>query len=223
MKEGSMAVLDGPRWGPQAGGAPRQLVVLCHGLGADGNDLIDLAPSWAVAAPHALFISPHAPMPFEGAPHGRQWFPLTDRSPAAIEAGARQARVALDAFLDTTLAELGLPPDAYVLMGFSQGAMISLYTGLRRPVPPRVILAYSGVLAGAESLPKEIVGRPPVLLVHGEADQVVPVAATRAAEQVLRGLGVEVQALYCPDLPHGIDQAGLSAGSLALQRACAAD
>jgi phospholipase/carboxylesterase len=212
-------MLDGPTWGPATKATPRQLVVLCHGLGADGNDLIDLAPGWGQAVPDALFISVHAPEPFEGAPFGRQWFPLTDRSPSAMEQGVRRARAALDEFLDATLARLGLAPDAYALAGFSQGAMTALFTGLRRAVPPRAILAYSGMLLGAESLPIEITGRPPVLLVHGEMDQVVPVAASRAAEQALRAAGVPVESLYPPTLPHGIDQAGISLGALTLQRA----
>lgn len=221
MNGESGKVLDGPSWGPASGKAPKQMIVLSHGLGADGNDLIDIAPAWAQAAPDAIFLSPHAPEPFEGAPFGRQWFPLTDRTPALMEAGARQARAALDPWLDATLTRLGLSPDAYALMGFSQGAMVSLFTGLRRKVGPRAILAFSGILVGGETLSAEITCRPPVLLVHGEADQVVPVAASRQAERVLRALHVPVEALYCPGLPHGIDQAGISAGALTLQRAFA--
>jgi phospholipase/carboxylesterase len=136
-----------------------------------------------------------------------------------MEQGVRRARLVLDEFLDAKLAELCLAPDAYALMGFSQGAMTALFTGLRRPVPPRAILAYSGILLGAESLASEITGRPPVLLVHGEMDQVVPVAASRAAEEALRTAGVPVESLYPPTLPHGIDQGGIALGALTLQRA----
>ena len=214
-------MLDGPSWGPANQGTPRQLVVLCHGLGADGNDLIDLAPGWGEAVPEALFVSVNAPHPFEGAPFGRQWFPLTDRDPVLMERGVRAAREALDGFLDATLARLGLAPDAYALMGFSQGAMTALFTGLRRAVPPRAILAYSGMLLGAESLAGELTGKPQVLIVHGVADPVVPVAASQAAETVLRGLGVPVESLYPPGLPHGIDQGGITLGALTLQRAFA--
>jgi len=213
--------LDGPRFGP-ANGAAKQLIVLCHGVGADGNDLIDLAPYWSRAVPEAAFVAPHAPEPFAMAPHGRQWFPIGNLDPATLGAGVRRARTALDGFLDAELARLGLPPDAYALMGFSQGAMTVLFTGLRRAVPPRAILAFSGALIDPDSLARERAGHPPVLLVHGEADPVVPVSRSRDAEATLRANQIPVQGLYVPKLAHGIDDSGLSAGALALQRGFAA-
>ncbi|MCI0754175.1 alpha/beta hydrolase [Teichococcus vastitatis] len=214
-----MAALEGPRWGPKHGGAPKLLVVLLHGYGADGNDLIDLAPHWAQAVPEALFVSPHAPLPCEAGPYGRQWFSLQDRSPAMLLAGAQTARPLLDTFIAAECRAAGLPETHVVLMGFSQGAMMALFTGLRRQTAPAAILAYSGRLIGPDLLGGEIAGRPPVLIVHGEADQVVPVEASRAAEAALREAGVPVESLYAPGLAHGIDDAGLNVGSLFLQRA----
>ena len=212
-----MPPIDGPRWGPAEPGPARQLVVLCHGLGADGHDLIDLAPLWGRTLPHAAFAAPDAPEPCDMGPYGRQWFSVADRTPTRLAAGAATARDALDAFLDAELARLGLPPDAYALMGFSQGAMTALYTGLRRPVPPRGILAFSGALFAPESL-AEVTARPPILLIHGEDDEVVPVTRSRTAQSALEASGFGVTALYCPRLGHGIDDAGLSAGALFLQR-----
>jgi phospholipase/carboxylesterase len=211
-------LLDGPRWGPAASGAPRKLVVLLHGLGADGFDLIDLAPGWGAAVPEAAFVAPHAPEPCDLAPHGRQWFSLQDRTPARLLAGVRVAAERLGAFLDAEVARLGLAPGDVALMGFSQGAMTALYTGLRREEPPAAILAYSGRLLGAELLGPELRARPPVLIVHGEADEIVPVEASRAAESALRAAGVPVEAAYRPGLAHGIDQAGIALGGLTLQR-----
>ncbi|MBW8270621.1 alpha/beta hydrolase [Caldovatus aquaticus] len=212
--------LDGPRWGPRSGGAPRQLVVLLHGVGADGHDLIGLAPRWSQAVPEAAFVAPHAPFPCEGAPFGWQWFGIEDRTPARLEAGVRLAAAVLERFLAAELARHGLPPAApLALMGFSQGAMTALFAGLRRRPPPAAILAYSGALLAPESLAVERAGRPPVLLVHGEADETVPAAASRAAEQALRAAGVPVEAYYAPRLGHGIDEAGLALGALFLQRA----
>ena len=220
-----MTELDGPRVGPEAGGAPRQLVVLCHGLGADGHDLIDIAAAWKQAVPHAAFAAPDAPFPCDMAPMGRQWFSVGDRTPARMEQGVRRAALFLDAFIDAELARLSLAPDAYALMGFSQGAMTALFTGLRRAVPPRAILGYSGALIAPELLAGDRPangGAIPVLLVHGEDDEVVPVSRSRDAEAALRAGGFPVEALYCPRLGHGIDQAGLSIGGLFLQAAFSA-
>src|SRR5215471_18699176 len=136
-----MTELDGPRWGPASKAAPKQLVVLCHGLGADGHDLIDLAPTWAHALPDAQFVSVHAPLPHESG-FGRQWWSVADRSAPVMETGARRAAGHLNAFIDAELTRLGLAPEAYALMGFSQGAMAVLFTGLRRAAPPRAILAF---------------------------------------------------------------------------------
>ncbi len=199
----------------------RQLVVLCHGVGADAHDLIDVAAAWQHALPDARFVAPDAPEPYDGAPFGRQWFSLADRAPAVLEAGAQRAAPRLLATVDAELASLGLPQDAVVLMGFSQGAMMVLYAGLRRRPPPRAILAYSGALLDSPGLEREIAGRPPVLLVHGEADDVVPFARGQATERRLRALGLNVQTLWRPGLGHGIDEVGLAEGALFLQRAFA--
>ncbi len=208
--------LDGPTLEPASGRA-RQLVVLCHGLGADGNDLIGLAPEWASVLPDAAFIAPNAPFPCEGAPMGRQWFALWDRTQDQMEAGVRMAAGLLNAWLDQQLAARGLAPGACALMGFSQGAMTALFAALRRKAPVGCVLAFSGALLGAAALGDELSARPPVLLVHGEADPVVPVAASRAAEAALKAAGVPVTARYVPGLPHGIDPASIAAGGRFLQ------
>ena len=222
-----MTELNGPRTGPAAPGAPRQLVVLCHGLGADGHDLIDIAAAWKQAVPHAAFAAPDAPFPCDMAPMGRQWFSVADRTPVLMEQGVRRAAGFLDGFIDAELARLGLAPDVYALMGFSQGAMTALFTGLRRAVPPRVILAYSGALIAPERLAADreamtqagAAKSVPVLLVHGEDDEVVPVSRSHDAEAALLAAGIPTEALYCPRLGHGIDEAGLSMGGLFLQQA----
>ncbi|MBW6401134.1 prolyl oligopeptidase family serine peptidase [Roseomonas sp. HJA6] len=211
--------LDGPRFGPKDGDAPDALVVLVHGFGADGNDLIDLGAMWAEAVPRALFVAPHAPQPCDGIPYGRQWFPLWDRSPMQLEAGVEAAAATLGRFVAQEAARLVLSPGRVALMGFSQGAMTVLEAGLRGAVPdPACILAYSGGMIGADRLAERIRGQPPVLLVHGEADEVVPVAATRMAESALIDAGVPVRALYRPGLGHGLDEVGLAAGAEVLRR-----
>jgi phospholipase/carboxylesterase len=219
--ENTMTPLDGPRSRPASGGPARQLIVLCHGLGADGHDLIDIAPAWAHAVPDAAFAAPDAPFPCDMGPMGRQWFSVADRTPAVLEQGVRTAAPFLDAFIDAELARLSLPADAYALMGFSQGAMTALFTGLRRAVAPRAILAFSGALIAPGKLAPEAANRAPVLLVHGEDDDVVPASQSREAEAALRAAGIPVEAEFCPRLGHGIDDAGLSRGALFLQRAFA--
>jgi phospholipase/carboxylesterase len=175
--------------------------------------LIDLAPAWGAALPHAAFAAPDAPEPCDMAPMGRQWFSLANRAPAVLASGIKRARPALDVFIDAELARLGLPSTAYALMGFSQGAMMVLYTGLRRANAPRAILAYSGALIAPDMLAAERKNAAPVLLVHGMADDVVEVARSQAAEASLRTAGVPVQARYTPGLGHGIDPGGLAAGA----------
>jgi phospholipase/carboxylesterase len=215
-----MAELNAVRWGPASKGTPRQLVVLCHGLGADAHDLIDLAPSWSHALPDALFCSVDAPETHASG-FGRQWWDVGDRNPALTEAGVRRAAAALSGFVPAELARLDLPADAYALMGFSQGAMTVLFSGLRMTPGPRAILAFSGALIAPEKLAAEMTNRTPVLLVHGEADDVVPAHRSRDAEAALRAAGVPVEATYVPRLGHGIDETGISLGALALQRAFA--
>ncbi len=208
-------MLEAIRRGP-AQGAAQQLVVLLHGVGANGQDLIDLAASWSPALPHAAFVSFDAPEPYDGAPFGRQWFSLADRTPAAVAAGARRAMPVLLAAIEAERARLGLPGRRVAIMGFSQGAMMALFAGLQRDPAPAAVLAYSGALLAFEPA-----NYAPVLLVHGEVDEVVPWQRGRDAERDLRAMGVPVETVWCPGLGHGIDAAGLSAGGLFLQRSFA--
>jgi phospholipase/carboxylesterase len=213
-----MVELDGPRRAPLRGGRADALVVLVHGLGADGDDLIDLAGLWGAALPGAAFVAPHAPEACEGVPFGRQWFALWDRSEAQLRAGVQGAAAALGRFVAAEAERLGVAPDRVALMGFSQGAMTVLEAGLRGAVPDACcVLAYSGGLIGGDRLAEEIVARPAVLLVHGEADDLVPAAASRAAVLALEAAGVPVRALFREGLGHGIDEAGLAAGAEVLK------
>jgi phospholipase/carboxylesterase len=213
-----LPTLSGPGRKPAAGGAPRQLVILLHGLGADGNDLIGLAPYWAPLFPEAEFLAPDAPFPCDMAPFGRQWFSLQDRSPMSILAGVRAAAPILDAFIDDALEGRNLDESRLALVGFSQGTMMSLYVGLRRAKALAGIVGFSGALIGSETLPQDIRSRPPVLLIHGDSDEIVPFQALSLAEQGLKAAGVRVESLICPGLGHGIDEAGLKRGGAFLRQ-----
>ena len=205
-----MTKLDGPSFGPHAGGAPGHLVILLHGYGADGNDLIGLAPVLAPLMPDAVFHAPNAPYPCDGNPMGFQWFGISRLDPQATAAGVRSAAPFVEAFLDDTMARYGLDESKTVLVGFSQGTMMALHVGLRRAWPLAGIVGFSGMLAAPESLEVEIRSRPPVLLVHGDSDEMLPAVLTQRAAQALEANGVQVGVHIAPGVGHGIDQTGLS-------------
>lgn len=215
--------LNGPRIGPASGGEPRQLVILLHGRGADGADLINLAPILAKTLPHAAFVAPNAPYRGSTTPYGYEWYrmPGYDRDPDKIEAGVRSAAPILNAFIDDELAELGLSDDCLALLGFSQGCMMALHVGLRRTNACAAILGYSGRLCAADSLSSEIASKPPVLLCHGAFDTVVPFESQILAATAIRAAGVEVTTVERPDLGHGFDRPAIDAGAALLARVLA--
>ncbi len=214
------AKIDGPRLGPAAGGAPQQLVIFVHGYGADGNDLIGLGREWARVLPHAAFVSPHAPEEMPGGFFGgRQWFALDTRSEHEWEEGVRKAQPALEAFILAEAAHHKLPLNSIALVGFSQGTMMVLQTGLRLSEAPAAIVGFSGHLAGAARLPAEIKCKPPVLLIHGSSDEVIPVHAIHHARTKLAAVGVPVEWHVRPGLGHGIDPEGLKAAGQFLHSA----
>lgn len=210
------AELDGPRLAPRSG-RTRQLVVFLHGYGADGNDLIEIGRAWQQLLPDAAFVSPHAPEPCGQAPVGRQWFALTFRDPNERWIGVRQARPALERFIAAELRRLDLPPSALALVGFSQGTMMALHVGLRSAAPPAAIVGYSGLLVvppdgDLNAFAAEISAWPPVLLVHGQEDDLIPGQALFQAAQGLAALDVAVQWHLSAGIGHGIDPEGLRHG-----------
>ncbi|HYE00544.1 MAG TPA: dienelactone hydrolase family protein [Alphaproteobacteria bacterium] len=205
----SLPPLSGPSVAPASGRAPKQLVVLLHGLGADGHDLLGLSQYWAAALPDAEFLAPHAPHACDMAPMGYQWFSLRDYNMAKVTEGVRAAGPVLNAFLDKALAERGLRDRDMALVGFSQGTMMSLHVAPRRANPCACIVGFSGALIDAETLAAQARSRPPVLLVHGDQDPVVPFQAMGVAESQLKALGVAVESNRRPGLGHSIDEVGL--------------
>jgi len=224
--------LDGPRVMPAGGRPPRQLVVLLHGYGADGQDLIGLAPHWQPLLPEAAFVSPNAPDPCEMSPMGRQWFSLGDYDPNRVrqdpdyalqvrdrmKEGVAGVVADLDAFLDQELARHDLPATALGLVGFSQGTMLALYIGLRRPATPACILGFSGRLVDGEELADEVRAKPPVFLIHGDADEVVPVGSLFEAVSGLGAAGLSAEWHISQGIGHGIAPDGLELGGAFLSR-----
>lgn len=193
---------------PESGGKPKQLVILLHGLGADGRDLITLAPLWGRALPDAVFVSPDAPFPCDMAPMGYQWFSLQDWSHEAILQGVRRAAPILDSFITEQLEKYDLLPENLALAGFSQGTMMSLYVGPRYPEKIAGILGYSGAYIPDEGDLHNV----PVHLIHGEADHVVPIAAYDQARLALQTQGFTVTGHTTKGLMHGIDEQGIVSG-----------
>lgn len=204
--------LTGPRVLPHSGERAQKLVILLHGLGADGQDLISLAENWSPLLPDTEFIAPNAPFPCDMAPWGFQWFSLQVFSHEAIHQGVVEASKHLNAFIDEALSKRGLKEADLALVGFSQGTMMALHTGLRRNHQIAAILGYSGALAGPETLASEITARPPILLIHGDQDLVIPVGALFAAEATLSQAGCDIHSLVRPGLAHGIDNKGIDEG-----------
>ncbi len=204
------AALSGPEQPPASGGPARQLVVFLHGLGADGGDLIELAAHWTHHLPDAHFVAPNGPEACDMAPMGYQWFSLKSRAADAMEAGVDQARGMLDGYLDAALARHGLTDAQLALVGFSQGTMTALHTAPRRPSPCAGIVGFSGALLAPERLKEEVRSRPPCLLFHGQADEVVSVDALSAAAGALGDAGLAVEWHIVPGLGHGIHPEALA-------------
>ena len=202
---------------PASGGKAKQLVIILHGWGADGANLIDLADVFARTLPDAHFIAPNAPFVCEANSYGFQWFSLMDRSPQHMLAGARKAMDLLNDFIDEQLANLGLDNSNLALVGFSQGTMLALHLAMRRTPQMAAIVGFSGALVSAEILPQEITARPPVCLIHGDADDVVPYASLAHATKNLWANGVTVTPHTRPFLGHSIDMEGIAIAAEFLQ------
>jgi len=209
--------LDGPRIAARSG-TPRQLVVFIHGYGADGSDLIELGRLWQPLLPDAAFVSPDAPEPCAEAPIGRQWFGLTRRDPNERWLGVQKAAPPLNRFIDAELARLAIAPSALALVGFSQGTMMALHVGLRRKTRPAAIVGYSGLLAAPNqtdvaAMAHEIISRPPVLLIHGDSDPLIPPQALPMSATALRTLGLSVETHVSRGVGHSIGEDGLRLGA----------
>ena len=207
--------IDGPRAGARPGSA-ESLVVLLHGYGADGNDLIGLAGPLGTALRNAAFVSPHGPESCSVNPGGRQWFPvpwLDGSSEFAMGRSFAAAQDCLNGFLDREMARHGLAASRVALVGFSQGTMLALHVGLRRMEPTACMVGFSGKLLFPERLDGEIRCRPQVFLAHGDADKMVPVEAIHEAAAALAAHEVPVQWHVSPGLGHGIDEVGIQLAS----------
>ncbi len=211
--------LSGPSAAPRSGGPARQLVIFLHGVGSNGADLIDLAPYLARSLPDAAFIAPDGPFAYDMAMFGRQWYSIRNPSLDSKIQGTRQAAEILNPFIDAQLAAHGLDDSQLAVVGFSQGTILGLHTMLRRPRACAIMVGFSGFLLDTETLADQLTAKPPVLLIHGDEDQVIPSARLGEAHDALAALGVPVIAHMRPGLGHSIDDAGLALAAHSLAKA----
>jgi len=209
--------LSGPMVGP-AGDNPNRLVVLLHGYGSDGNDLIGLAPYWRPTMPDALFVAPNGPQPCDINPQGYQWFPLDLNREISRLAGGAAARPIIKGFLDELWATTGLGPEDTILGGFSQGAMMAVDVGLRLETQLAGIVAFSGGVMDPDNFVEHIKSKPPVCLVHGAEDDVVPVSMSVVGGEVLKKAGLDVTVHVSPGAAHTIAPDGLDVAGAFLKK-----
>ena len=205
-------------------GSIRSVVVFLHGYGANGADLLGLADVLGEHLPDTLFVAPDAPESIPGMPFGYQWFPIPWLDGSSEEEAARGMAAAVDdlnAFLDALLVDEDLLPEQMVLFGFSQGTMMSLHVAPRREDEIAGVVGFSGRLLNPELLADEVQSRPPVLLVHGDADDVVPVQSLPEAAEALQQAGwQEVYAHIMKGTAHGIAPDGLSVALAFMRDKC---
>lgn len=203
---------------PLSGGVAKNMVIMLHGLGADGRDLMGLVPELEDDLPDTVFIAPDAPAPCDMAPMGYQWFSLQSWTPESMLAGARDALPALEAFITNQLQTHNIMAGKLALLGFSQGTMMSLYAAPRLKSKIAGVVGFSGAMVGGFELMGKDHHKMPVLLVHGEADMVVPVSAYTMARENLESLEFPLEGFTVPGLAHSIDEAGLAAARKFLAR-----
>ncbi|MDI3336009.1 alpha/beta fold hydrolase [Defluviimonas aestuarii] len=194
-------------------GRAKSMVIFLHGYGADGADLLGLADPLAPHLPDTVFLSPDAPEPCRNNPMGYQWFPipwLDGSSEAEATAGMARSIVDINAFIDARLADEALSIDRLAVVGFSQGTMMALHILPRRAEPVAAIVAFSGRLLQPEKLAAEAVSKPPVLLVHGDQDPMVPFQDMGLAGEALTAAGFETYGHVMKGTGHGIAPDGLS-------------
>lgn len=197
--------LTGPELVPDSGD-PERLVILAHGYGANGADLIPLGGMWSELLPNTAFVSPDAPEMVPGMADAYQWFGFEGAVEAELESRVLEAARLFDAFIDSQLARFGLDESRLALVGFSQGTMISMQVALRRMPEIAALVGFSGSLPNRETLPDELKARPPTLLIHGDADDMIPVKALFLAVEALKEHGIEPEWHIAHQVGHGIDQ-----------------
>jgi phospholipase/carboxylesterase len=214
----TLSKLTGPEFLPVSGNAPKQIVIMLHGVGADGENLLGLAYEFCKILPDAYFTAPNGCQPYDGGGMGYQWFSLWDRSPAQLLAGLQVAQPLLKDFIDEKCAQFNLDYSDVVLLGFSQGSMMSFHTAFRLPKTLAGVIAYSGAMVDYEPQAEEITAKPPTIIIHGKLDEVVPFKLSHLAFYGLKKHDVEVEHHEIEGLGHSIDMQGIELAKAFLKK-----
>ncbi len=213
-------MVDGtPLRRPPLEGESKWLVMFLHGLGSNGADLMAFADYWATSMPGAAFTAPSAPTPCPDSPPasdgqgGFQWIPRLPPGHPRLLPEVEIAAKDLQPLIDQELEAAGVPPDHLALVGFSQGTVMALHVGLRRKIAPAAVLGYAGGLVGRERLADEIISKPPVMLINGDADPMVPASAQAPALEALQNVGVVAAGQIMPGLDHSVNADALVLGA----------
>lgn len=208
-----MKKIDGPSLAPLSGKA-KHLVILLHGYGANGEDLLSLGEEWAPELPDAAFAAPNAPEACGVFPVGYQWFPIRAIDPREFERERSVENVTpvLHGFIDDQLKKWGVAEDKVIVVGFSQGAMMAMYAMPRRENACAGVIGFSGMLIDAAGLKGAGIVKMPILAIHGEEDTVVPPESLAAIDEGFSAAGFDVETAMRPGLSHAIDQFGLIRG-----------
>ena len=213
-----MSLMQSYTYGPASGSDPKKIVLMLHGVGSNGQDLIGLAPYLASSLPNTVFVSADAPEAYDMAPMGFQWFSLQNYVPEFLVGGMDKALPVVNEYIDRLLSHYSLQESDLALLGFSQGTMMALHIAPRRKKPLAGVLGYSGMLLNGEALKEDGMNKVPVCLVHGEADDVVPVAGFPEAKRHLESAGFPFEGETIPGLAHSIDDRGMELGAQFLQK-----
>lgn len=212
-----MKMISGPEVLPKSH-KPSSVVILLHGYGADGEGLIGLARAFSHALPDTYFVAPNAILPFEHNSSGYQWCSLKDMNELVLVKGLDEAAPYVNEFIEYQLKRFNLLDNKLALVGFSQGAILSLHLALRRAKPLAGIVGLSGMIVAPHLLKTEAKSKPPVTLIHGMLDDVMPVAALTKATSALQEQNIAVESLAEPGIGHWIGEEGFKFAAMALKR-----
>ena len=205
-------ILDVTSVSPLSKNKPRQAIVLCHGYGGDGKDISTLAINWRRFLPDAIFLCPNAPEVCADNPRGYQWFDMTSENEEMIFEKSLAAAEKLNIFLDQVVKNFRLESSNLALVGFSQGCMISIQSGLPRKEQINCIIGYSGKVINQKHLMKNINSKPKIFLMHGANDTIVSPTYLLEAKEYLTKHGINAKIKMFKNCEHRIPVEGSSLG-----------